>query len=179
METQRHYLMRLGLAEAPHDSEKVIAAKKAYRAWYKREKNKEYRESRSYVKLMLLPAEKRKLKKAAGHHGKHLATFIKMIALAYLDKVYILPDEDQLRKLEIAYRRVGNNINQIAKKCNSQTSTRYLDVVRLQNQLSALEKETTKYLRKPMTLDRLVESLLKEPQLLDQVKRTLERKGYL
>lgn len=179
MESQRHYLARLGLANSPKDAPELLAAKAAYRKWYKREKNKEYRKNRMYLKLMLLPYEKRKLQQAAKNHKQPLSTFIKSVSLAYLEKVYILPDETQLHKLEIAYRKVGNNINQIAKKCNSQTSTRYFDVVRLQNQVTTLEKETTKLLKKPMTLEKLIEKMLEQPQLLEKVKQHLQRKGYL
>lgn len=178
MESQRDFLLRLGLLHSS-DTTKVEAAKAEYRKQYKREKNKEYQKSRMYVRIMLLPKEKQKLSVAAKNHGKKLAVFVKEVVLAHLEKVYVLPDETDLRNLLISHRRIGNNVNQIARNTNESRKTRYMDVVRLQNQLFALEKETERYLRKPMTLENLVNEIGKKPELLLRTKKLLAKKGFL
>ena len=175
METQRQYLRRLGLLDSS-DPQRLQQAKAAYRKAYKQAKNREYRTSRHYLRLTLTSKEKSQLTTGAKRHRKALATYVREIALAYQKRVYILPSEDMLTRLETACHRIGNNINQIAKKCNSENSTRYFDVVRLREQVTALEKEVNRYLRQPMTLDQLIRvELPKHPELIPELNRFLKK----
>ena len=177
METQREYLTRLGLWGSD-DFSKVEKAKIAYRKRYKRYKNREYYRTRCFVRLRLLPKEKKILSIGAKNHKQPLAKYVREIALAYQRKVYVLPDKQQLHNLEIGFRRIGNNINQVARICNARQEARYNDVVVLQQQLIALEKLVTSYLIQPMTLENLVKvELAKRPDLLATVKKLIQNNG--
>lgn len=51
----------------------------------------------------------------AAAHGKPLSRFIVHAAEAYLRRTYIVPDPTRIDDIELAMRRIGNNVNQIAR----------------------------------------------------------------
>ena len=177
METLKDYLARLGLSK-DSEPQALANAKTDYTRWYKREKKRQYRKERCYVELVLTPKEKQVLVTGAKNHKKPLATYIREIALAYQRRLYILPDPSQLHQLEMAFRRIGNNINQIAYQCNAQGNTRYQNVVALQQRVTDLERSVTRHLVEPMTMERLIKiELPKHPELFPIVQRMLYKKG--
>ena len=89
--------------------------RREYLTTYQRE---ELRKKKKRVELLLEPAEHQVLYRSAQSHGKKLSPFIKSAALAYLNNEYLVPDEDRVRSFELQLRRIGTNINQIARKAN-------------------------------------------------------------
>ena len=85
---------------------------------YMRDYQRKRRAGKKRVELLYGLDEYRRLEREARGHGRKVAPFIKACADAYLKKAYVVPDEDGVRELRLAVRRVGTNVNQIARKAN-------------------------------------------------------------
>ena len=179
METLHQYLKRLGLLTNPNPV-RLQQAKAEYQRLYKREKNQQYRRVNTRCEITLKPDEAKLMQKGADNHALKLASFVKQTALAYVRQVFIVPDQQQVTRIEIALRRIGNNINQAVHRLHAGNSSQYLEVVKLQQQLNALEKEVSRCFREPMTLENLIRvELPKQPHLYPLVHKLLKRNGYV
>ena len=129
--------------------EKIAAAKIEHRKLYLKAKRKEYNEKQARVELRLNKVgrgnEYDRLKKRA--KGKHLATFIKSCAIAYLKNEYVVPDEKVVNSLiqEIArYRedrnKEGRNIKFILDKVRKQGMVYPSNINELYAKMYALDK---------------------------------------
>jgi hypothetical protein len=134
-------------AQKEHLRNRIARAKAEHRKLYLKEKRKEYNEKQARVELRLNKVgrgnEYDKFKKRA--KGKHLATFIKSCALAYLKNEYVVPNEEVLNDLikEISrYRedrnKEGRNVKFILDKVRKQRMAYSRDVSDLQEKMYAL-----------------------------------------
>lgn len=108
------YLDSLGVLENGSDEE-IKAAKRAYRKGYfllykkkQREQKREYTISFSKEK-----GEYSKISAAAKVHKRTVASFIRVAALAYIDKTYVVPDRLQIAQLEQLLLECLNEIKTI------------------------------------------------------------------
>lgn len=85
---------------------------------YMREYMKKRRAGKKRVELVYDFDEYRQLERKARAHGRKVASFIKACVDACLEKAYVVPDEEKVRELRLALRRIGTNVNQIARKAN-------------------------------------------------------------
>ena len=85
---------------------------------YMREYMRKRRAEQKRVEVVYSLDEYRRLERKAGAHGRKVAPFIKACAEAYLTKSYVVPDEERVQELRLALRRIGTNVNQIARKAN-------------------------------------------------------------
>ncbi len=171
METFRDYLQRKKLLGIK-DEALLDQARKDYRKWYRREKNREYKKTHAVIRVTVPLPIKNRLLRGAKRHQRPLARYVRECALAYTQQVFIVPDEEQVHRVEVGMRKIGTNINQIAHLCNAKRSVSYLNVLKLQNQFSELEKVIEKHLRKPMTLENLIKKELpKRPDLIQVIER--------
>lgn len=131
-----------------HLKKRIAAAKAEHRKLYLKEKRREYNEKQARVELRLTKVgrgnEYDKFKKRA--KGKHLATFIKTCAIAYLKNEYVVPDEKVLNELikEISrYRedrnKEGRNVKYILDKVRRQGMVYSNDLRALQEKMYALD----------------------------------------
>ena len=92
----------------PENRKKYL--KKYIKVYFKDKKRKE---------LIFTKAEYCFLEKMAKQHKQKVSSFAKDCIFSYLEKRYIVADNDTLNKLQIGIRAIGNNINQIAKHANT------------------------------------------------------------
>ena len=85
---------------------------------YMRDYQRKRRAGKKRVELLYGLDEYRQLEREAGRHGRKVVPFIKACVDAYLKKAYVVPDEASVRELRLAVRRVGTNVNQIARRAN-------------------------------------------------------------
>lgn len=152
MESLKQYLFRTGITELD-DPIALERAKAAYAKWYKAEKNHEYKTTRTRPQLTLRHEEEELLRKAAIHANKPFATFIREAAIAYVRGVYLSPDEAILDQFAEALARIGNNVNQIAHRCNIQRSVAEADIRHLQTLIAAIDEEFSALFRSPVNLE--------------------------
>ena len=114
----KQYLFDTGAIEK--GPEAIKEAELEFKRKYMREYLPRYRKSRMRMEILFTKAEQQKLESSASeHHAKVTPAFIKKCTFAYLDNTYLLHDPEQLHSLEVGIRRIGNHINQIAKRLNT------------------------------------------------------------
>ncbi len=148
MDSLRSYLKERGLTRNS-PSEELANAKREHRRLYQKDYQAKRRKARPRIGVSLSAPERQQLSKDARRHGMKLPHFIRMAALAYTGKKYILPDDTTARALEIELRRIGNNINQVARRCNEKKTAEALDIEEANNLLIGLEDAVSAAFRNP------------------------------
>jgi len=148
MDSLAQFLTAKGLDKTsnPDDIEK---AKAEFKKLYFKEKQKEFRETHIRKEIYLTKKEFGYLIHHAEKHQQKLSRFIKNAAFAYLQNKYILPDDTQVRNLELEIRRAGNLWNQIAKRANTSGVVTKEDIRLIKVQLEVLSEKASKALRDP------------------------------
>ena len=101
------------------NAEKRTEARQLYRKEYKAHYYNISKNNTKRVNLTLSNAQYQFfIKKSSEHDYKSLSKFILDTSEAYLNKEYLNPNKDELQKLILILRSVGNNINQIARYFN-------------------------------------------------------------
>lgn len=116
-----------------------------------REQKQAYRKSRKEYALILGLNESKILEDYAKNKNMSATEFMKALIKAYQNNTeYILPKENMLRELIIEMRRIGNNINQIARFINTNKVLSLHDFKMLEKHLSRLEKQIATALTNPL-----------------------------
>ncbi len=106
-----------------------------------RELKREYRKNRKEYTLVFSSEYAFQLESLAKEKGMLVPEFIRSLLKAYQnDTGYILPKENELKTLILEMRKVGNNINQIARYINTNKAISINEFQTLQDRLSDLEK---------------------------------------
>ena len=157
----KKYLAKLGFGSPEEEpslgtplSKKVIS-NGAMRLQKLRQKNKR-------VELYLTLEEWKRLSALAKAHGLKLSPFLKACVLAYLEKLFILPDRKVLHDLEVGMRKIGTNINQIAYVANRESSVSANALDQLILHTKDLEALISKSLTYPDDLESLIRKALVE-----------------
>ena len=129
--------------------EEIQSAKKQYRKQYQKVYQQQYTRNKQRKSLLFTKPEYTKLKEAANEHQMKPATFAKRAIFAYLNNMYIVPDEHQVHKIEIALKAIGTNINQITFKTNSTGQLAPHDFEELFQLLHRLEQKIVDALKHP------------------------------
>ncbi len=161
MESLIEYLFNSGVLENGTE-EDIAEAKKAYRKKYLRAKKEEYKQTRIRKEILLLPKEYSLLCKAAQKMGLKIAPYIKQAALSYTKKEFLLPSDSKVHDLEIAIRRIGNNINQVSFYVNYHKTVSQNEINALQYHLNQLEEEISKHFREPKDLLEIIKLKIDE-----------------
>ncbi|PCH91047.1 MAG: hypothetical protein COB85_09675 [Bacteroidetes bacterium] len=175
MQTLLKYLFETGVLE--HGTkEEIEEAKKEYRRKYSKEKQKEFREKNVRKEIILTRKEFSVLCKAAKKHKIKLAPFIKQAALAQVAEKYLLPSDSVVQELELAIRRIGNNVNQLVRYAHQNNYLPKETIAEIQNQLNELEGKISKAFREPLKVHHLVEfAIKKHPELVEQLENLLSK----
>jgi len=132
---------------------------------------KEYFKDKKRKELIFTKREYSFLKKMAKHHKQKVGSFAKDCIFYYLEKKYIVPDNDILNELQIGIRAIGNNINQIAKHANTTRTFGVFNASRINNELEKLEGEINAALKQPLDLLSVVaESIKGNPEMIYQIE---------
>ncbi len=128
--------------------------------------------------ILFDPSEYERIKRAAVDHNMKLAPFMRACINAYLNQHFIPPDADRVRHLEMAILRVGGNINQIAKRVNTNKVADQPDINAMNRHLAELEDAVSFALREPPDLLQLIaERIQKDPALSKRIQNLIEEQG--
>lgn len=116
--------------------------KKLRRKLYLKNYHREYSKRNHRKSIFLNTKEVRFLEKEAKKHKKRFSNFLKEIILNYCHQRhrYIVPDEEQLQEVCLEIRRIGNNINQIARYTNHFRALSLFDAQKVRKDLKELEE---------------------------------------
>ena len=124
--------------------------RRAYLTTYQRD----FRKRKKRVDLLFEKEEYAQLERVARRHGYagKVGAFIREASLAYIRGTYLVPDEERVRGLELALRRIGTNINQITRHAHTAgVEEREIDEIR--QRLRELEETVGKLFRQPQRKD--------------------------
>ncbi len=145
--------------------EQIKSAKKQYRKNYLLEyKRKQRSNSPEFgVYFSKENGEFKMVQRSAMEHKKTIPGFIKASVLAYINKAYIVPDRDQVAKLEELLANCFNEIQAFAKANKTLYWQQYEDI---QKRIEKLEREVAEVLRQPKSIeDFIMESVKHNPEL--------------
>ena len=149
--------------------EKTEAERAAHRAYF----NRYRKERKRQLNLLIEPAHHARLKRAAKAHNLPLGRFVIASSLAYLGRQYLVPDPDQVRELSLELRRIGVNLNQLARLGWTSGITGSV-----QEFVTALERRVTGALTDPRDfLSVIGDELRANPALKDELIRMLREVG--
>lgn len=129
------------------------------------------RKNHKRVEVYFTPEQYQQLHAHAKNHQLKVAPLVKVATLAYFQKLFILPDFNQLHELVLGIKRIGNNVNQIAYVSNVRKSVYHSQIEHLSQLVKDLEKLVHRSLTTPDDLEGLVKQALKEKP---EFKITLE-----
>ena len=90
-----------------------------------------------------------------------------------MHRVYVLPDAEAVRQLQLAIRRMGDNINQLVRHAH-RAGVKPVDIDEVRRHLAALEDEIIYALQTPPELLDVVDRALQErPELAGEIKAIL------
>ena len=119
-----------------------------------REQKQAYRKTRKEYTLVFSSEYAVQLEEFAKEKSMQVPEFIKSLLKAYQnDTEYIFPKENELKTLILEMRKIGNNINQIARYINTNKVISINDFKMLQDRLSELEKIITAVFNNPPKKD--------------------------
>lgn len=166
------YLQSIGILE--HGTkEEINQAKQAFWKHEDKARLKHFRSSHKRKEVSLSQKEFETLATAAKKHGVQLGTFIRLAALAYVKTEFLLPSDSRIQELEVALRRIGNNINQLTRHVHQHGMTSE-DLLAFQNKLNELEDQVVHALRQPLPLKGFLTQLLKnQPEYAEVLEEVL------
>jgi len=128
-----------------------MEVKKKPRAEYMRKYRKANPPKGRRITLTLSDSEYSKLKSKAKNHGMPLATYMKVAVHSYheLNLIYPRGIEEKLSSLIGQIRRIGTNINQMARHVNSVQSVAWGELREVRASLKELEKRLNDFIRNP------------------------------
>lgn len=143
MENFRTYLRDKGLSHLNGAERQAIYAE------YKREYVRAYmqlkRSKHQVIEIYLTEKEYERLSKIALQYGLSRSGFCQQVILSkILDTVWI-PNQEIISELQVSIRKIGNNLNQIARIANTQKSASPLlwdEAYQKLNQLEQVLEET-------------------------------------
>ncbi len=115
----------------------------------KRKYLQELRRTYTRVDLMIPPEEAIVIQSAARKHGIKVGKLLRVATLAYLNQEFVVPDPEVVRALELQIRRIGTNINQIARAANRSRSVSTQNIEDAFHLLAELEDVIDQAFRHP------------------------------
>ena len=154
--------------------EELKYAKAAYRKQYQKNYQDRYAHEKKRLKITLSSHEYDRLKEQAEAHGQKFAAFAREAMLAYLDQRFLVPDAQKVSDLEVALRKIGNNINQIAHHTNRIERLTYGNATQLRQNLEELEDTISQSMRQPPNiLEAVAQAIQEKRSLVPQLEALL------
>lgn len=172
-QNQPSHLTEKATAEQTEKTKKE--KQKEYNAMY----NKKLKDNGS-KKITVRLTEKQFKKIRAHATTKGSATLIKKATFAYLDKVFIY-DESLWNDLISSMSKIGNNINQVARRVNQSAyhgveSPLNNEVKELSERYKALEKAVIERFTKPFDLETYLAKVVEaNPQMMEAIKAIVQK----
>lgn len=117
MENFRTYLQSKGLSHLQGAERKKIYAE--YKREYVRNFMKQKRSKHQVIEIYLTEKDYARLTNTAQHYRLSRSGFCQQLVLSNISDTVWIPNQQIIAELQISIRKVGNNINQIARIANS------------------------------------------------------------
>jgi hypothetical protein len=135
----------------PVDEAKLEEEKEARLCAYRREYWQGYKKRKKRVYGTLSPEEYAEIKALADSNGRSVWQELRQQARAYRQKQYLPSEEvrEEIGRLYAEFRKIGNNLNQIARYQN--TYRRGVHGQTVLSQLQSLESVVARFVSRPWT----------------------------
>lgn len=157
-------LFARGLVEEGN-TDKINLFKKAYRAKYAKEYNKEFVAKNSRKTLIFTPEEMEYLQEQAKKYQMKLSPFLKATIFAYLNSTFIFPEKDLLTNIEITLREINNRIAESIQYIHFSKTLTIEDIQQIKLQISQIEKSLSDNLKTPPSLENWLDSQVKKDEM--------------
>lgn len=162
METFYEYIQRIGLLEYDATPSVIAEAKREFRKAYQKDYQRNYRKKKVRKDLYFSPQEFNRLSALARKHKKPVSKLCKELIFGYIDKQFVLPDDQQVRKLELYLRGVTNNLNQLVRYIHQRKDLSHDDIFNLRNQVNEIEGVVSKSFRNPNDIEAFLKSIIQQ-----------------
>lgn len=149
------YLDSIGILEKGTEEE-IKAAKKAYRKDYflSFKRNQRTRKPEYTVNFAVENGEHGRVVKAAQRHKLAVSGFIRASTLAYLNNTYLIPDREQVARLEQILSSCLNEIRSIVHEKEKYFWERERKMEAIEKRIGKLETQIHEVFRNPPLLNR-------------------------
>ncbi len=154
------YLRSLNLLDNGTDEE-IAKATIQFRREQNRARIQRFRNKHFRCEVFMTKDEHSLLYDESKKHGLKLGRFIKLSAISYVQKEYIVPDTNRLNNLELGIRKIGNNVNQLVRFTHAKGLSEST-LSQIQKHLNELEDRISTALQQPLNLNDFLRKLLKE-----------------
>jgi hypothetical protein len=146
-------------------------AKKRTKTYQREYKKRHYRKE-----LLFKEDEWKQVSQAAEKLNMKANQFIKSCLLAYLNQSFIVPEDEDIKAVEISMIRYGTLLNQIARQVNTRGGALASEVQQIKEDYKSLCDFVELKLRVPTTIEQLLkEELDRNPQLLPHVENLIDK----
>lgn len=171
----QEYLLVNNLTDKLSETDR-IELQAQWRKAYQRAYHKNYGQKRIRKTITLSPVEDAQLQKAAEAYDLKMNDFLKETLFAYLNNVYVVPNQNQVQQLILQIRKIGTNINQIARHINSCQKVEEGQLGLIYVLLKRMELCINNRLCQPELLEeRLEEVLQKQPEYGEVLQHILTK----
>lgn len=157
----QEYLLINNLTDKLNDEERD-ALQKEWRKAYQKSYHAHYGKQRIRKTITISPQEEVQLQKAARKHGMKMNECMKHCIFAYLNNEYIVPEKKTVESLILQVRKIGTNINQVARFVNGKRYVEQQQLDVLYQMLSEIEGNIVDQLYHPDQLDIALKKRLEE-----------------
>lgn len=171
------YLDACGVLEKGTEAE-ILDAKKEYHKKYMLDYRRRQRKEKPefVVSLSKRNGDYFKVNMAAKEHKMPITAFIRLAALAYIDKTYIVPDRLMVAELRQLLSACLNEIQSIVVQKEKYFWGKEQKFKDIENHIEKLETELMKKLEQPITLDEVIKKEIeKEPGLKDRLTALIQK----
>lgn len=166
------YLEQCGvLADPACSKERIQRVKKEYYKKYKTAWRRNKRKTNRELTIYLDPNELRIIQEGSKKHGRTLTKFVKMAAMAYLKRQFVVPDIYQVSEIK---QQLLMNYGQIQKLFEGNYIP-YQAGKELLDKYQNLEESVLKSLRQPECLeDRIMSAVRNKPEYKETLRQLIE-----
>lgn len=126
--------------------------KKEHRKEYFKQKQEEYKKKWRKIVLRFSYEELEQIDTIAQNHNLKRATFLKKCVFAYINDVFILPNDKQVNILENSINKIQQNINESIRYVHLNQNISREDLEVIKQQIHRLELVVSKSFRTPPNL---------------------------
>jgi len=150
--------------------EKIAETRKKFQKENRKQYLKEYHKVRIHRVLIFSKEEYALLKKGSKNHKLPFATYVRKCALEYQSRGFIIPDEEETKKILVLLKRYGVLLNQICAVINYQKYASPEILITVQGNFNALEKELRNIFEEPIIIEDFILNLIKkDPSYINRI----------
>lgn len=171
----QEYLLVNNLTDKLSETER-IELQSQWRKAYQKDYHQNYGQKRIRKTITLSLHEDIQLQKVAETYNLKMNDFIKETLFAYLNNVYVVPNQTQVQELILQIRKIGTNINQIARHINSHQKVEEGQLELIYSLLQQIESSIHRHLCEPDLLEKKLEEILREkPDCIERLQTIINK----